>query len=63
MLHGMANSQLHKLIFIENMFIGCCSILVGIGLGLVFGKLVLLLSASLLALKVVFHFIFHPKQF
>ncbi|MEK4544475.1 ABC transporter permease [Bacillus sp. FSL R5-0585] len=61
MLHGMANSQLHKLIFIENMFIGCCSILVGIGLGLVFGKLVLLLSASLLALKGGLPFYFPSK--
>nr|WP_088328022.1 ABC transporter permease [Bacillus cereus] len=61
MLHGMANSQLHKLIFIENMFIGCCSILVGIGLGLVFGKLVLLLSASLLTLKGGLPFYFPSK--
>ncbi|MEZ2324132.1 ABC transporter permease [Bacillus tropicus] len=61
MLHGMANSQLHKLIFIENMFIGCCSILVGIGLGLVFGKLVLLLSASLLVLQGELPFYFPSK--
>ncbi|MED1093958.1 ABC transporter permease [Bacillus paramycoides] len=61
MLHGMANSQLNKLIFIENMFIGCCSILVGIGLGLIFGKLVLLLSSSLLALKGGLPFYFPSK--
>lgn len=50
-LLGMTNSQLKRLIFIENMLIGCCSIIVGIGIGLIFGKLVLLASANLLALK------------
>ncbi|MED1270120.1 ABC transporter permease [Bacillus mycoides] len=50
-LHGMSNSQLKKLIFMENMLIGSSSIIVGIGIGLVFGKLILMMSASLLALK------------
>ncbi|SDZ41270.1 FtsX-like permease family protein [Bacillus sp. 166amftsu] len=50
-LLGMTNSQLKRLIFIENMLIGCCAIIAGIGIGLIFGKIVLLASANLLALK------------
>ncbi|MGG0256620.1 ABC transporter permease [Bacillus toyonensis] len=50
-LHGMSNSQLSKLIFMENMLIGFAAIIVGVALGLVFGKLLLLIIASLLALK------------
>ena len=42
----------------ENMLIGCSAIIVGIGLGLVFGKLILLISGSLFLLKggLPFHF-------
>ncbi|QWI73087.1 ABC transporter permease (plasmid) [Bacillus mycoides] len=61
MLHGMANSQFKKLIFIENMLIGCSSIIVGIGIGIVFGKLILLMSASLLVLKGGLPFYFPSK--
>ncbi|MEC3249790.1 ABC transporter permease [Bacillus cereus] len=58
LLHGMSNAQLKKLIFMENMLIGCSAIIVGIGLGLVFGKLILLISGSLFLLKdgLPFHF-------
>ncbi|ACO28706.1 ABC transporter permease [Bacillus cereus] len=50
-LHGMSNSQLKKLIFMENLLIGCSAIIVGIGTGLVFGKLILLISASIFLLE------------
>ncbi|WP_346427001.1 ABC transporter permease [Bacillus thuringiensis] len=60
-LHGMSNSQLKKLIFMENMLIGCSAIIVGIGTGLAFGKLILMMSASLLAIKGGLPFYFPSK--
>ncbi|MDR2994994.1 MAG: ABC transporter permease, partial [Bacillus cereus] len=58
MLHGMSHQQLHQLIFFENMLIGIPSILAGIGLGMVFSKLFLLVSGSLLGVEhtLVFYF-------
>ena len=35
----------------ENLLIGCSAIIVGIGTGLVFGKLILLISASIFLLE------------
>ncbi|MBX0355311.1 ABC transporter permease [Bacillus thuringiensis serovar shandongiensis] len=61
LLHGMSNAQLKKLIFMENMLIGCSAIIVGIGLGLVFGKLILLISGSLFLLKGGLPFYFPTK--
>lgn len=57
-LHGMSHQQLHRLIFFENMLIGIPSIVVGIGLGMVFSKLFLLVSGSLLGVEhtLVFYF-------
>ncbi|MBE7104479.1 FtsX-like permease family protein [Bacillus cereus] len=60
-LHGMTNFQLKQLIFIENMLIGSSSIIVGIGIGLIFGKLILLVSASLFVLKGGLPFYFPTK--
>lgn len=51
MLHGMSHQQLHQLIFFENMLIGMPSILAGIGIGMVFSKLFLLVSGSLLGVE------------
>lgn len=58
MLHGMSHRQLHQLIFFENMLIGIPSILVGIGLGIVFSKLFLLVTGSLLGVghRLAFYF-------
>ncbi|NIL29103.1 FtsX-like permease family protein [Bacillus thuringiensis] len=50
MMHGMSPSQLNKLIFLENMLIGIASITFGIVIGLIFSKLILLLSANILAI-------------
>ncbi|MEH7595603.1 FtsX-like permease family protein, partial [Bacillus toyonensis] len=60
-LHGMTNFQLKQLIFIENMLIGSSSIIVGIGIGLIFGKLILLVSASIFVLKGGLPFYFPTK--
>ncbi|MDA2385098.1 ABC transporter permease [Bacillus cereus] len=61
MLHGMSYHQLHQLIFLENMLIGIPSILAGIGIGMVFSKLVLLISGSLLAIEHTLAFYFPLK--
>ncbi|MED2981604.1 ABC transporter permease [Bacillus thuringiensis] len=50
MMHGMTPSQLNKLIFLENMLIGIASVAFGILIGLIFSKLLLLLSANILAI-------------
>ncbi|MEJ3741116.1 FtsX-like permease family protein [Bacillus tropicus] len=60
-LHGMSDTQLKKLIFMENMLIGCSAIIVGIGIGLVFGKLILLICSSLFLLKGGLPFYFPTK--
>ncbi|HDR7713912.1 FtsX-like permease family protein [Bacillus cereus] len=51
MIHGMSPSQLNTLVFLENMFIGIASIVFGILIGLIFAKLVLLLSANILSIE------------
>ncbi|MCU4949051.1 ABC transporter permease [Bacillus cereus] len=51
MMQGMSPSQLNTLIFLENMLIGAAAILFGILMGLIFSKLILLLSANLLAIE------------
>ncbi|WP_088004875.1 FtsX-like permease family protein [Bacillus mycoides] len=61
-LHGMSHQQLHRLIFFENMLIGIPSILAGIGLGVVFSKLFLLVSGSLLAIEHTLAFYFPLKS-
>ncbi|MGY2613431.1 FtsX-like permease family protein [Bacillus pretiosus] len=61
MLHGMSHQQLYRLIFFENMLIGIPSIVVGIGLGMVFSKLFLLVSGSLLGVEQTLAFYFPLK--
>ncbi|WP_028596771.1 ABC transporter permease [Paenibacillus assamensis] len=51
MVQGMSPKQLHQLLFMENMMIGLASIIVGIVTGVVFSKLVLLVSASVLFIR------------
>lgn len=46
---GMSRSQLNRMLFIENILIGAAAIVSGIGTGLLFSKLILLISAKLLA--------------
>ncbi|PHB58701.1 FtsX-like permease family protein [Bacillus toyonensis] len=62
MLHGMSHQQLHQLIFFENMLIGIPSILAGIGIGMIFSKLVLLISGSLLGVEHTLAFYFPLKS-
>ncbi|WP_459502893.1 FtsX-like permease family protein [Bacillus sp. C1] len=51
MIQGMSIKQLKKLVLIENMLIGFVSIFIGIMIGLIFSKLVLLISASILMIN------------
>lgn len=62
MLHGMSHQQLNQLIFFENMLIGIPSILAGIGIGMIFSKLFLLISGSLLAIEHTLAFYFPIKS-
>ncbi|WP_416809029.1 FtsX-like permease family protein [Bacillus thuringiensis] len=62
MLHGISHQQLHRLIYFENMLIGIPSILTGIGIGMIFSKLFLLVSGSLLAIEHTLSFYFPLKS-
>ncbi|MBT2760158.1 ABC transporter permease [Paenibacillus sp. ISL-20] len=46
---GMSRKQLNRMLFIENILIGVAAIIAGIGTGVLFSKLILLISAKLLA--------------
>ncbi|MGG1876446.1 ABC transporter permease [Paenibacillus campinasensis] len=46
---GMSRKQLNRMLFIENMLIGMAAIVVGLGTGLLFAKLILLISAKVMA--------------
>lgn len=50
MMHGMSRSQLHWLVFLENMMIGAGSILTGILVGMVFSNLFLMIGAQVLGI-------------
>lgn len=49
MILGMSRKQLNRMLFIENILIGAAAIIAGIGIGMLFSKLILLISAKLLA--------------
>ncbi len=51
MVHGMSPRQMHRLVFLENVMIGAASIAAGIVVGLVFAKLILLMSAKVLFIE------------
>ena len=49
MVLGMSKKQLKRLVFLENMIIGCLAIITGITMGLVFSKFLLMLLSSILS--------------
>lgn len=51
MIHGMSLRQLHRLIFLENVFNGGASIVTGIAVGLIFTKLILLAISKMLVIR------------
>nr|WP_275584367.1 ABC transporter permease [Pullulanibacillus pueri] len=48
MMHGMSRRQLNSLVFLENMLIGFSAVVVGIGFGIVFAKVFLMLGAHIM---------------
>ena len=62
MMHGMTRSQLNVMVFLENMLIGIGAILVGIGVGLITGKLFLMIGANMIGISQL-PFYFSGKAF
>ncbi|MEH7331417.1 ABC transporter permease [Neobacillus drentensis] len=50
MMHGMTRNQLNLMVFLENMLIGLGAIVVGIGLGVITGKLFLMIGAKMIGI-------------
>ncbi|WP_156857517.1 ABC transporter permease [Oceanobacillus sp. AG] len=48
---GMTNKQLHRMVFLENVLIGFIATIFGVGIGLVFAKLILMTAETVLELK------------
>jgi putative ABC transport system permease protein len=51
MMHGMTRSQLNRMVFFENMLIGIASILTGIGVGIIMGKLFLMIGSRMIGIE------------
>lgn len=58
MIQGMSNRQIRWMVFLENMIIGFFATIFGIGLGLAFSKLILLIAEHLLVLEDRLNFYF-----
>lgn len=58
MMQGMSHGQIRLMVFLENMLIGFFAIVMGIGFGLAFSKLILLVAENLLELEGALHFYF-----
>ncbi|MEC0124842.1 ABC transporter permease [Paenibacillus pabuli] len=58
---GMTRKQMNRLLFMENMCIGLAAIVAGVGLGLIFAKLILLICGSMLAVENSLRFYFPVK--
>ncbi len=50
MMHGMTRGQLNRMVFLENMLIGIGAIIVGIGLGIITGKLFLMIGSKMIGI-------------
>lgn len=57
-MQGMSTAQLRQMVFLENMIIGFAATLGGIGLGLVFAKLILLIGERIIVLEETLSFYF-----
>lgn len=51
MMQGMSTKQVRRMVFLENMVIGFFATVVGIGLGLIFSKAILLIAENVLVLE------------
>ncbi|MFS0644231.1 FtsX-like permease family protein [Siminovitchia sp. 179-K 8D1 HS] len=60
-MHGMTNMQLRKMVFLENVLIGFFSTILGISLGLIFAKILLMAAENILELEETLYFYFPVK--
>lgn len=58
MLQGMSTRQIRFMVFMENMFIGVLAILIGILIGTLFAKLILLIAENVLVIEGSLYFYF-----
>lgn len=58
LMHGMSNTQIRLMVFLENMLIGLFATVMGILLGLVFSKLILLIAENVLVMDGQLRFYF-----
>src|SRR5699024_371868 len=58
MIQGMSHRQLRWMVFLENMLIGFFAIILGIMLGIIFSKAILLIAENVLALEGNLNFYF-----
>ncbi len=61
MIQGMSNQQIRWMVFLENMVIGFFATVIGIALGLVFSKAILLIAENILVLDGGLRFYFPMK--
>lgn len=61
MIQGMARRQVRWMVFLENMIIGILATVFGIGLGLVFAKVILLIAENVLVIEDQLNFYFPTK--
>jgi len=50
MMHGMTKGQLNLMVFLENMIIGVGAIIIGIGAGMITGKLFLMIGSKMIGI-------------
>ncbi|WP_026563191.1 ABC transporter permease [Bacillus sp. UNC41MFS5] len=50
MMHGMTKGQLNSMVFLENMIIGVGAIIIGIGAGMITGKLFLMIGSKMIGI-------------
>lgn len=58
LIHGMTNRQIRWMVFLENMLIGFFATVLGILLGLIFAKAILLIAENVLIIKQQLYFYF-----
>lgn len=57
-IQGMSDHQIRRMVFIENMLIGFLATVIGMGLGLIFSKVILLIAENLLVIEGSLQFYF-----
>src|SRR5690625_700903 len=58
LMHGMSNQQIRWMVFLENMIVGFFATVIGIGLGLLFSKAILLIAENVLVIEGQLNFYF-----